>query len=61
MIPTEAELINYLKKKKYPIFSDIARHFEINNATVSDLANMLVKKKKAKIEKVGGSKMVVLR
>ncbi|MCD4666322.1 hypothetical protein K8R47_00755 [archaeon] len=61
MIPNEKELIQFLKKNELVNFSKIARHFEINNATVSDLIDYLVKKKIATVKKVGGSKFIKLR
>jgi len=61
MIPTEDELISFIKRREFVNFSIIARHFEINNATVSDLMDMLIKKKKAVIKKLGGSKIVRLK
>ena len=61
MIPTEAELISFIKRREFVNFSLVARHFEINNATVSDFIEMLVKKKKVIVKKVGGSKWIKLK
>ena len=61
MIPTEKELIGFIKKKKFVNFSAIARSYKIHNATVSDLIDLLVYKKLVKVEKMGGSKVVVLK
>ena len=61
MIPTEEELISFIKRREFVNFSIIARYYEINNATVSDLIDMLVKKKKAVVKKVGGSKWIKLK
>lgn len=38
----------------------VAKFFNINNATVSDLVNDLEKKKKIKIKKLGGSKIIIV-
>lgn len=61
MIPSENELKDFIKRRDFVNFSLIAKHFEINNATVSDLINMLVKKKIAIVRKLGGNKIVKLR
>ena len=61
MIPTEIELINFIKRRDMVNFSLIARHFEINNATVFDLVDMLVIKKKAVVKKLGGNKVVRIK
>jgi len=58
MIPTEKELITFIKRKDIVNFSLIAKHFEINNATVSDLIDLLLKKKLVSVVKLGGSKVV---
>ena len=39
----------------------IARNFEIKNSTVTDLVEDLEKKKKVKIKKFGGSKVILLK
>ena len=59
-MPNEKELISFIKRREFVNFSNIARHFEINNATVSDLIDMFVKKKKAVVKKFGGNKIVNL-
>ena len=61
MIPNEKELIEFLKKNDLVNFSKIAKHFEINNATVSDLIDSLVKKKIVTVKSLGGSKIVILK
>ena len=61
MIPTEKELIEFIKARDLVNFSAIARYYEINNATVSDLINALVKKKIVTVTKIGGNKVVRLK
>ena len=45
MVPTQQELLDFLKKRDLVNFSIIAKFFEINNSTVSDLIADLEKKK----------------
>ena len=61
MIPTEKELIEFIKARDLVNFSAIARYYEINNATVSDLINALVKKKLVTVTIFSGSKVVRLK
>jgi len=61
MIPTEKELIEFIKSRDLVNFSSIAKYYEINNATVSDLIDMLLKKKLVTVIKLGGSKVVRLK
>lgn len=61
MFPTEKELVDFIKKKSLVNFTMIAKHFEINNNTVSDLVSSLEKKKVLIIKKMGGSKLVFLK
>lgn len=61
MIPTEKELIEFIKARDLVNFSLIARHFDIKNATVSDLIAALEKKKLVEVKQLGGSKVVRLR
>ena len=61
MIPTEKELIEFIKRRDLVNFSLIAKHFEINNATVSDLVDALVKKKLVTVTIFSGSKVVRLK
>ncbi|MBU2634503.1 MAG: hypothetical protein KJ674_04635 [Nanoarchaeota archaeon] len=61
MIPTEKELTAFIKRKDIVNFSLIAKYFEINNATVSDLMDLLLKKKLVTVTKLGGSKVVRLK
>ena len=61
MFPTEKELITFIKRKGLVNFSMIARHFEIQNTTVSDLIASLEKKKILSVKKLGGSKIVLLK
>jgi hypothetical protein len=58
MIPTEEELIKFVKSKKFVNFSLIARHFNIKNTTVSDLVKDLEEKKLIEVINAGGSKMI---
>lgn len=58
MIPTEKELIDFIKKRDIVNYSAIAKYYEINNATVSDLIDSLVKKKLVNVKQLGGSKIV---
>ena len=61
MIPTEKELIEFIKHRDLVNFSIIAKHFDIKNSTVSDLITALVKKKLVLVKKLGGSKIVRLK
>ena len=58
MIPTEKELGQFIKKRDIVNYSSIAKYYEINNATVSDFIDSLVKKKLVTVKKLGGSKIV---
>jgi len=61
LVPTEKELLDFIKKRDFVNFSLIAKYFEIKNQTVSDLIETLEKKKLVVIKKWGGSKAVVLK
>jgi len=61
MVPKEEELLGFVKARELANYSDIAKHFDINNSTVSDLINDLVKKKKVRIKKIGSNKVVLLK
>ena len=61
MIPSEKELLEFVRIRDLVNFSLIAKHFNIKNATVSDLVLPLEKKKLIEIKKLGGSKVVRLR
>ena len=61
MIPTEKELIDFIKRRDLVNFSIIAKYFDIKNSTVSDLIHVLIKKKLVVVKKLGGSKIVRLR
>tara|TARA_Y100000310_G_scaffold167610_2_gene167554 strand:+ start:39991 stop:40185 length:195 start_codon:yes stop_codon:yes gene_type:complete len=61
MIPSEKELVEFIRKRDLVNFSLIAKFFDIKNATVSDLVLPLQKKKLIEIKKLGGSKVVRLR
>ena len=61
MIPTEKELLQFIKKRDIVNYSSIAKYYEINNATVSDFVDALVKKKLVTVKKLGGSKIVRIK
>ena len=61
MIPTQEELIKFIKSKDFANFSLIAKHFNIQNTTVSDLVKDLEEKKLVEIINAGGSKMVKIK
>ena len=58
MIPTEKELLDFIKRRDIVNFSLIAKHFDIQHATVSDLIFALQQKKLVDVKKLGGSKIV---
>lgn len=61
MIPSEKELLDFINKRDLINFTSIAKYFDIKNATVTDLINDLIKKKKVIVKKLGGSKIVRLK
>jgi len=61
VIPTEKELLEFIKRRDLVNFSIIAKHFDIKNSTVSDLIRVLIKKKLVVVKRLGGSKIVRLR
>ncbi|HLD16022.1 MAG TPA: hypothetical protein VJB94_05630 [Candidatus Nanoarchaeia archaeon] len=61
MIPTEKELIEFVKARKLVNLSMIARFYNLKNNTASDLVNDLVKRKVVEIVKLGGSKVVLVK
>lgn len=61
MVPNEKELIMFIERKGIVNFSMIARHFEIQNATVSDLIATLKAKNKVEVKQLGGSKIVQVK
>ena len=61
MIPTEKELMDFIKKRDLVNFSMIAKFFDIKNATVTDLIKSIEKKRLIQIIKLGGSKIVRIR
>jgi Mn-dependent DtxR family transcriptional regulator len=61
MIPSEKELLDFIKKRDLVNFSSIARFYEIQNMTVSDLIKDLEKKKLVIVKKMGGSKIVRIK
>ena len=60
MIPSEKEPIEFIEKHELVNYSLIAKFFEINNATVTDLIKSLEKKKIVRIRQFSGSKVVLL-
>ncbi len=61
MIPDDKELLDFIKKRDLVNFSTIAKYYNIQNMTVSDLMKDLEKKKLVVIKKLGGSKIVRIR
>ena len=61
MIPNEKELIEFIKKGDMVNYSIIAKRYKINNATVSDLIDLLVHKKLVVVKQAGGNKFVEVR
>ena len=61
MIPTEKELIDFIKRRDLVNFSAIAKFFDIKNTTVSDLIYALKHKKLVEVKKIGGNKIVRLK
>lgn len=61
MIPTEKELVDFIRRRDLVNFSMIARFFDIKNATVTDIIKVLEKKRFVQIIKLGGSKIVRLK
>ena len=62
MIPSESELLTYLKRKNNLVnFSMIAKNFEIKNATVTDLIAALEKRKLVTVKKIGGQNIVMVK
>jgi len=61
MVPNEKELVLFIKRKGLVNFSMIARHFEIQNATVSDLIATLKARGRVNVKQLGGSKIVQVK
>ncbi len=61
MIPKEEELIKFIKSKDLVNFSSIAKHFNIQNVTVSDIVKDLEAKKLAEVVQFGGNKFIKLK
>ncbi len=62
MIPTEKELIEFIKKRDNLVnFSLIAKFYCIKNTTVSDIIADLERKKIVRVRKLGGSKIVMAK
>ncbi|GEM_PF-3399819 len=60
MIPSLDELRGFLQQNHNANFSQIARKFEINNVTVSELIKSFAKEHIVTIEKIGQYKFVKL-
>jgi len=59
MIPSEQELLDYIRKHNNLVnLSMIANFFGVKNTTASDLVADLAKRKLVEISKFGGSKAV---
>lgn len=58
MLPTEAELLQYIGKEKLVNYTRIAKKFKISNNTVPDLLKPLLRKRKIRIKKVGSYRFV---
>ena len=58
MLPTEAELLSYIKREKLVNYTKIAKRFKISNQTVPDILQPLLKNKEIRIKKVGSYKFV---
>jgi len=61
LVPTKEQLLNFLKKHNLPNLSKIAKHFNIQNSTVSDLVKDLEERKLVNVVNVGGSKVVQVK
>jgi len=61
MIPADKELLEFIKRRDFVNFSTIAKFYDINNATVSDIIDSLIHKKLVIVKKLGGSKVVRLK
>jgi len=61
MIPKESDLLDFIKRRDLVNFSTIAKLYDIQNTTVSDIIRDLEKKKLVIIKKLGGSKIVRIR
>ena len=61
MIPSEKELLQFIKVRDFVNYSVIAKFYELNNATVSDLIDDLIKKKLVIVKQFGGSKLIKLK
>lgn len=59
MIPSEQELLDYIKRHDSLVnLSMIANFFGIQNTTASDVVSDLAKKKLVEIRKLGGQKII---
>ena len=61
MIPSEKDLLEFIRKRDLVNLSAIAKYYDIQNITVSDLVKDLEKKKLVMVKKLGGSKIVRVR
>ena len=58
MLPTEKELLSYIKKEKLVNYTKIAKKFKVSNQTVPDLLKHLLENRKIRIKKIGAYKFV---
>jgi len=61
LIPEQKELIEYIRRNEPVNYSLIAKFYDINNATVSDLVDALVKKKLVVVKIIGANKIVMIK
>jgi DNA-binding MarR family transcriptional regulator len=61
LIPEQKELIEYIGRHEPVNYSLIAKFYDINNATVSDLIDALVKKKLVVVKIIGANKIVMVK
>lgn len=61
MIPSEKELLEFIKKRELVNISTIAKEFNIYNMAASELVNDLEKKKLIRVVKFSGSKVVKIK
>jgi predicted transcriptional regulator len=61
MLPTELELMSYIRRIRLANFTRIARHFNISQHIIPDLLQPILKKGKIRIKKIGSNKFVEVR
>tara|TARA_Y100000034_G_scaffold100701_1_gene124459 strand:+ start:437 stop:985 length:549 start_codon:yes stop_codon:yes gene_type:complete len=60
-IPNEEELMAFIKRRDLVNFSTIANFYKLNNATVSDMVNLLVYKELVTVKKLGSNKIIRMK